>query len=101
MAEPTPYDTGARCEPKPWLPTSDVQQLALRNDLPDDFGKVDFDNDEGGTVCVAYVERNGDGRFTVHIQPLVDEELRVMVHRDDGSVVILPGPASSATEKDS
>lgn len=36
--ELTPYDTGEVCEPKPWRAEGD------------DFGKVDFDNDERATV---------------------------------------------------
>lgn len=36
----TPYDLGTVLEPKPWGPTPGEE---------DNWGKVDFDNDEGGT----------------------------------------------------
>jgi hypothetical protein len=58
MTDLTPYDIGTRCEPKPWLPYGTAVTPATP---AENFGKVDFDDDEGTTVCVIHVERNGDG----------------------------------------
>lgn len=78
----TPYDTGARCEPKPWLPygTKVTPITPAEN-----FGKVDFDDDCCDTVAVVHVERDDEGIFTVHVQPLVDQsEVRVELHLESG-----------------
>lgn len=65
----TPYDTGQRCEARPWLPYGTEVSEATP---AENFGKVDFDDDEGETVCVAYVERNPDGSHTLWVE-LLDE----------------------------
>lgn len=61
MADLTPYDRGERLQPMRWVtPRGEV-------DHPDaDFGKVDFDNEEGGTNLTLWVERNEDGTYTLH-----------------------------------
>jgi len=70
MAELTPFDTGVRLEPQPWQPL-----LAE----PQDWGKVDYDNDESNTVFTIWVE-NQQGEYVVHIDchhgeaPTVDFE---------------------------
>lgn len=80
MTSLTPYDTGDRCEARPWVPSGTKVSEAIP---ADSFGKVDFDNDEGSTVCVVHVERRKDGRHIVHIQPLCDDtELDVVVDVD-------------------
>lgn len=63
---PSPYDTGEILEPLVW-PT---------NGRMERFGRVDFENDEGGTDVTVWVERGPDGPF-VH----------VIAHRDDITVV--------------
>jgi len=70
-AELSPYDTGARCEPRVWLPygTEVTPTTPAEN-----FGKVDFDDDEGSTVCVVLVERGKDGVHTVRVDPLCADE---------------------------
>ncbi|MGY4541377.1 hypothetical protein ACVWY0_001286 [Arthrobacter sp. UYNi723] len=59
LAELTPYDTGDRLEPHPWP----------RN-TPEDYGKVDFDDEEGATALTLHVDRNKDasGGYTLHIE---------------------------------
>lgn len=64
MSNPTPYDTGARLQPMPWH--------TQPSNLPDDdeadrYGRVDFDNDEGATVLTAYMEPDGNGGYTLHL----------------------------------
>ncbi|MFC4048333.1 hypothetical protein ACFOY4_01445 [Actinomadura syzygii] len=76
----SPYDTGVRCEPKSWLPygTAVTERTPVEN-----FGKVDFEDEEGNTVCVAYVERGRDGRYTVHVEPLGDADaIAVELHAE-------------------
>lgn len=67
--ELSPYDTGARCEARAWLPYG----TKVRPASPAaNFGKVDFDDDEGGTVAMAYVEKNPDGSYTLHVESMLD-----------------------------
>lgn len=68
MSTLTPYDTGQRLEPHAWV----QGQVATPGGLPrqvevDDYGRVDFDNDEGATVLTAYVERTATGGYVLHV----------------------------------
>ena len=81
--ELTPYDTGDRCEAKPWIPygTEISEVFPAEN-----FGKVDFDDEEDHTVCTVYVQRDEDGRHSVRVESMLeDDALRVVV---DQSVCI-------------
>lgn len=79
----TPFDNGTRLEPRPWVRKAGGTWFAgsdpVRRADDDDFGRVDFDNDEGGTVCVVYVEPiadpRGDDGYTVKIETVTDVEL--------------------------
>lgn len=73
MTELTPYDTGARLEPKLWVNPVSIDRAAL---LGEDYGKVDFDNDEGATEFVVHAEREGEG-YVLHIDNLSETPLRV------------------------
>lgn len=53
---PTPlnaYDTGYRLEPKPWPTGPDVQ--------PDNYGRVDFDDDESATLLTVRIQKTEAG----------------------------------------
>lgn len=74
MAEPlTPYDTGEIAEPVIWPSRS--------RSTTEDFGKVDFDDDEGATVVTIQVARDDTGRYAVHVEPL-REDIKVVVHNN-------------------
>ncbi|MEH1587993.1 hypothetical protein [Cutibacterium avidum] len=76
----TPYDTGVACEPHSWIPAGTPV-----NDITpaENFGKVDFDDDEGATVCVVRVIRDTGGSYEMRIEPLVDaSKLRVTIVND-------------------
>lgn len=83
----TPYDTGARLEPKPWpvaTPTAldqiSLDEIGLADEL-DRFGNVDFENDESATLVTIHVSKNPDGTHTVHVIPMTDEdEISVEFH---------------------
>jgi hypothetical protein len=47
----TPYDTGARLEPKPWG----------KGVEPEHYGKVDFENDESATVATVHIGNTPSG----------------------------------------
>lgn len=65
----TPYDTGAVLEPKGWVDADGIAGSELRRPAEaDDYGKVDFDDDEGNTVTtVRIVARDG-----VHILQVME-----------------------------
>jgi hypothetical protein len=72
MSRRTPYDTGKRSEPKAWT---------LRHmDDDDDYGKVDFEDDAGGTLATLYIEQDEDGWV---LKGYTNEPLRVEI--DDQS----------------
>lgn len=89
MTTPTPYDTGDRCEPKVWLPQgTDVTPATPVGS----FGKVDFDDEAGDTVLVAYVERDDNERHSIHITPMIDEgDLRIVLHSHKGLFELVRG----------
>ena len=63
MTEPTPYDTGEVLEPFSW---SQRAEAGFLDDLePCDFGKVDFDDDEGTTRATVTSVRIDDGNYTL------------------------------------
>lgn len=69
----TPYDTGRRAEPKVWE--------ARHRESANDFGKVDFDNEEDFTIATLYIERDEDGTYA--IRGYTNEPLKVEI--DDQS----------------
>ena len=84
--QPTPYDTGARAEPKLWQPDIESVRAAMRHaDEREHIGKVDFDDDEGHTTAVVYLERDEHGEYRLHVTPLcAAEEFEVVVHDEAG-----------------
>jgi len=80
----TPYDTGARGEPKPWTHHSGTElatMAPLGRALEEDrFGKVDFTNDESVAVCTVWLEHNEHGQDVLHVQPLGPDVILIQVH---------------------
>lgn len=81
----TPYDTGERCEAKPWIPCgTKVSEVTPA----EDFGKVDFEDDAGNTVLNIYVAQDQPGCYQVHVSPFGDEPLDLVVHGGDGNAAL-------------
>jgi hypothetical protein len=72
--ELTPYDTGERLAPIPWVQGSNSGRG------PEDYGKVDLDDDESATCLTIYVERDPQqpGGYVLHVEN-VSVPLRVEV----------------------
>lgn len=78
----TPYDTGARAEPRLWQNSRKQVLEEMNHGDPEDIGNVDFNDDENRTVATVHVSRH-DGTYTVHVIPH-DDDLRVELHGEDG-----------------
>ncbi|MFD8609465.1 hypothetical protein [Streptomyces sp. NPDC059631] len=87
----SPYDTGARCEPKLWQPNAEAVADVMRSGEAGDIGNVDFTNDGGCTIVTVHVSRRDDGMYTVHLMPMwSDDQVRVELHREMDLAVIEP-----------
>ncbi|NEA18983.1 hypothetical protein [Streptomyces halstedii] len=86
--EISPYDTGARCEPKLWQPHKEAVAAAMRSGNADDIGNVDFTDDADRTVVTVHISRS-DGMYTVHLMPACgDDQIRVELHAEKGRITI-------------
>ncbi|MGW9114500.1 hypothetical protein [Microbacterium sp. NPDC055683] len=74
----TPYDTGDRLEPKVWVHEGITSPDGLaRPAEDDDYGRVDFDDDEGGTVLTVYVERSARG-YVLRVEGRTETSVEVV-----------------------
>ncbi len=81
----TPYDTGERLEPHVWVKGEVATPGGLpRSVIRDDYGRLDFENEEGGTVLTVLVERAADG-YVLRVDNL-SEPLAVEVVDQLGTV---------------
>lgn len=56
---PTPYEAGGRLRPRPW-PVGPHES----------YGKVDFDDTDGKAVFTAYVQREAEEGYVLHVEHL-------------------------------
>lgn len=81
----TPYDTGERAQPIPWVSSTDrVRDRATGVADSDRYGRVDFDDDESRTVATVYMMKGSDGNYHLHIEAM-DDDLKVIDNREGGS----------------
>jgi hypothetical protein len=69
----TPYDTGKRSEPKVWT------ERHIEDE--GDYGKVDFEDDAGGTVATLYIEKDDDGIYV--LRGYANERLKVEIEQNE------------------
>lgn len=74
---PTPFDTGETLEPKVWPPRYSEPGGSAEDRA--DFGKVDFDNEEGATEFIVQIVKNdplpsSGERYTVRITNFFGDE---------------------------
>lgn len=82
-----PYDNGTRLEPRVWVRGDVATPGGLPRRTEDgDYGRVDFDDDEGRTVLVLYVERTAEG-YTLHVESLADPR-QIEVDHDEAAEVV-------------
>lgn len=77
----SPYDLGTRLEPKPWVNASTgiAGSEYQRPAEPDDWGRVDFDNDEGASELNIYAEPDGQGGVIIHVTTMGGQPVTVDV----------------------
>lgn len=77
---PTPYETGMRLEPRPWVRSAEPAPMPRETTTglttADDFGWCDFDDAPGRTVLSLYIERRETG-YVLHIDNMTEEALTI------------------------
>jgi hypothetical protein len=84
MGTLTPYDTGAVLQPRTWVTAT----AGLTSSNEDDFGRVDFDNDEGSTVLAglrAMPSTTADGYAATVVEFSTTEGLVIVRCLDAGT----------------
>lgn len=77
----TPYDTGQRLEPKLWVKDGIAGSENPRPAQPDDYGRIDFEDDGGSTVFTAWMQKTHDG-YILRIDEFSDVELTIETSSD-------------------
>lgn len=92
MTDRTPYDTGSRAQPLAWVRNAGGEWIAgseyQRPAEPDDFGRVDFDGDDGSTLATVYAERTTSGGYVLDVYAH-DDAVIVRESNDDAHAGIL------------
>ena len=92
----TPYDTGARLEPHPWVRDGITGHEYQRPAEADDYGRVDFDDDEAATVLSVRVGKLASGAYSLSVTRVRDVCLVVDV---DGEQTLIVRPAAADQEE--
>ncbi|CAM5539976.1 hypothetical protein [Leifsonia shinshuensis] len=83
----TPYDTGARLEPHVWVHDGITSPDGLSRDAEaDDYGRVDFDDDEGTTIATLWIEGSPTSAEEVFVLKL-DVNASVIIHGPGGEYI--------------
>lgn len=91
MDQLTPYDRGSRLEPHAWVRGDTASPGGLpRRAVEADYGRVDFDSDDGTTILTLYVGR-GDNGYELVIDQHSDAYLHVVGANEPP---VLPGPGA-------
>lgn len=70
--EPTPYDTGARMEPRTWVDAEGIAgEENRRPATADDYGRVDFEEFDL-TAATVWMEPDGLGGYVLHVTAHVE-----------------------------
>lgn len=77
----SPYDTGARAEPKVWSTRSLDDLAPIARDMEADrYGHVDFNNENGESMFTVWVERNERGAQVMHVRQLGPTPVALRIH---------------------
>lgn len=78
---PNPYDNGTRLEPKPWVQDGTAGSDDPRPATLDDYGRVDFDNDEGATELTVWATPTEDG-IVLRVDSMSDTPITIETEAD-------------------
>lgn len=91
MSELTPYDTGERLEPHVWVRGQTASPGGRpRRATQSDYGRVDFDTDDGTTALTLYVAPAKHG-YMVHADQHDDEYLQLAAINE---LPVIDGPTT-------
>lgn len=80
MSQQSPYDTGDRLEPHPWIEYGTPQSTPVDLSAPaQNVGKVDFDDDERVTRFTLHIERAEHGRYNLIVSSVADDHLDIYI----------------------
>lgn len=82
----SPYDTGERLEPHPWVRDGITGNEYRRPAERDDYGRVDFDDDEGTTIATLHIEGSPTSPEEVFILKL-DVNAPIIIHGPGGEYI--------------
>ncbi len=82
----TPYDLGTRLEPLVWVKDGITGQENPRPSEPDDYGRVDFDDDEGATIATVHIESDPQAAEHVYVMK-IDANAPVIIHGPGGEYI--------------
>ena len=88
----SPYDTGARLEPHPWVHDGTKGSEYQRPADPDDYGRVDFDDDEGTTIATVHIEGSADAPEEVFVMKIA-ANAPIIIYGPDGAVIGIVTPS--------
>lgn len=76
----SPYDTGERLQPFPWVKEINID---FAGSPADAYGRVDFDDDESSTVVSVVVKRDKAGDYTLYVNNNRANGVRVVVDGEE------------------
>ena len=82
----TPYDLGTRLEPLVWVRDGITGQENPRPSEQDDYGRVDFDDEEGGTIATVHIESDPQAAEHVYVMK-IDANAPVIIHGPGGEYI--------------
>lgn len=82
----SPYSTGARLEPHPWVRDGITGSEYQRPAEADDYGRVDFDDDEGTTIATLHIEGSAIWPEDAFVLKL-DVNAPVIIHGPGGEYI--------------
>jgi|SRR6218665_584430 len=87
----SPYNTGARLEPHPWVQDGITGSENSRPAEANDYGRVDFDDGEGTTIATLHIEGSAIWPEDAFVLKL-DVNAPVIIHGPGGECIGIVNP---------
>lgn len=83
----SPYNTGERLEPFPWVRDGVTGTAKPRPSERDDYGRVDFDDDEGTTIATVHIEGEAQRPEDVFVMKIDGVNAPLVIHGPGGEYI--------------